>query len=608
VVLTSPSGISNAVFVSYQVPTIAAPPALTVSSDPGACFASNVLLLEAELSSDCSGFQVSNNAPETFPVGNTEVTWTVTDVNGNTNTAVQNVTVSDNEAPIAICSNASLVLDANGEAFINTSVLDGGSFDNCGDVTLSLSQDTFGVEDLGIVMVTLTATDASGNFSTCIAEVSIGPFTEGDNACTALTINCGESLNGTTLGASVDNAPFCNVTNTAGGVWYKFTAETDENYILDLCGSAFDTKLSVYEGSCGGLVCVAGNDDDPRLEFSCGLQSYLEISATAGTEYYVLVHGFGFAEGAYTLSLTCPCIIDGGVISTTDPTSICVNTGSPTFLDVTLTGAVGDNGIWGVTNDVDFEIIATAFNGPNFNWDNFAPGNYRLWRLSYNNDVSIAGVTNGLDLTGCFEYSNPINVTCAIVDGGIISTTSPTSICVGEGVPKSVNATVVGAVGPQMGWGLLDFDFNVLQVRLNNSLFNLDALAPGTYRLYHASFARTSDVAGLTNISEITGCVENSNGIIINAQACPAAAVLASQPNPTSGPSSVSFSLGTASWASLEVYDLSGRLIKSIFNANAEAGFEYRFDFDATSLPNGIYLYRLNTESEVLIDKFIRAH
>jgi len=43
---------------------------------------------------NCGVASVTNNAPTTFPLGNTTVTWTVTDVSGNTNTAAQIVVVN----------------------------------------------------------------------------------------------------------------------------------------------------------------------------------------------------------------------------------------------------------------------------------------------------------------------------------------------------------------------------------------------------------------------------------------------------------------------------------------------------------------------------------
>jgi hypothetical protein len=45
---------------------------------------------------------VTDDRPAVFPVGNTIVTWTATDASGNTETAVQNVTVTDATPPVVI--------------------------------------------------------------------------------------------------------------------------------------------------------------------------------------------------------------------------------------------------------------------------------------------------------------------------------------------------------------------------------------------------------------------------------------------------------------------------------------------------------------------------
>ena len=82
---------------------------------------------------------------------------------------------------------------------------------------------------------------------------------------------------------------------------------------------------------------------------------------------------------------------------------------------------------------------------------------------------------------------------------------------------------------------------------------------------------------------------------------------LTSIPNPTKGQSQAIFVTGKTERATLEVYDMNGRLVQGLFSGIAEAGIEYRTDFDGLRLPNGIYVYRLQTESEIVIDKFIIA-
>jgi len=82
-----------------QDPTITAPSAVSVSSDAGLCTASGVVLGTPVTADNCSVASVVNDAPEVFPLGETTVTWTVTDGSGNTATATQIVTVTDDQDP-----------------------------------------------------------------------------------------------------------------------------------------------------------------------------------------------------------------------------------------------------------------------------------------------------------------------------------------------------------------------------------------------------------------------------------------------------------------------------------------------------------------------------
>ncbi|MCA9537823.1 MAG: hypothetical protein KC620_02980, partial [Myxococcales bacterium] len=78
---------------------------------------------------------------------------------------------------------------------------------------------------------------------------------------------------------------------------YAFTARGDGPVCLSLAGSSYDTVLSVRVDPCGDAASEAICNDD-----AVGLQSRLELAATAGTTYYVVVDGFGGANGDYRLS------------------------------------------------------------------------------------------------------------------------------------------------------------------------------------------------------------------------------------------------------------------------------------------------------------------
>jgi gliding motility-associated-like protein len=89
----------NVIVIDNQNPTITAPAAVTVKADAGKHTASGVVLGTPVTADNCGVQTVTNNAPSSFPAGTTVVTWTVTDLHGNTNTATQSVTVIDNQPP-----------------------------------------------------------------------------------------------------------------------------------------------------------------------------------------------------------------------------------------------------------------------------------------------------------------------------------------------------------------------------------------------------------------------------------------------------------------------------------------------------------------------------
>jgi hypothetical protein len=80
-------------------PIITSPVSVRVNTNSG-CTATGVSLGTPKTSDNCSVASVTNDAPARFPLGNTTVTWTVTDGSGNTATAMQVVTVTDVTAPV----------------------------------------------------------------------------------------------------------------------------------------------------------------------------------------------------------------------------------------------------------------------------------------------------------------------------------------------------------------------------------------------------------------------------------------------------------------------------------------------------------------------------
>jgi gliding motility-associated-like protein len=101
------------------------------------------------------------------------VTLTVTDVNGNVNTASAVVTVQDTTLPTVITQPVTVQLNASGTASITAAQVNNGSSDNCSIASVVVSPSTFNCTNIGANTVTLTVTDVNGNVNTASAVVTI---------------------------------------------------------------------------------------------------------------------------------------------------------------------------------------------------------------------------------------------------------------------------------------------------------------------------------------------------------------------------------------------------------------------------------------------------
>ena len=121
-----------------SAPQITAPASKKVSTDTGSCVATNVDLGTATAFDNCTQTEISNNAPESFPIGETKVIWTVTDAAGNSATDTQIVTVEDEENPV-IHAPASIEVSTDTGSCVATNVVLGTATasDNCTHIEIS---------------------------------------------------------------------------------------------------------------------------------------------------------------------------------------------------------------------------------------------------------------------------------------------------------------------------------------------------------------------------------------------------------------------------------------------------------------------------------------
>ncbi|MCZ4407195.1 M14 family zinc carboxypeptidase [Cryomorphaceae bacterium 1068] len=117
-------------------------------------------------------------------------------------------------------------------------------------------------------------------------------------------------------------------------------------------------------------------------------------------------------EGCYALSNSIFFSVnrvEGGVISTNESTQVCGDDGQPSTINFVLVGAEGANSKWAVLNSGFTEVISSA-NSPEFNFDNFGSGVYRVVHVSYSNGVNL-GEVDPQNIQGCLDVSNTLTIT-----------------------------------------------------------------------------------------------------------------------------------------------------------------------------------------------------
>ncbi len=118
-------------------------------------------------------FSLDINSFTCADIGNNTVTLTVMDANGMSDFCTATVTVTDAVNPTALCKDATLPLDVNGQAVLTVADIDNGSTDACGLSYITLSKTNFNCGNVGTNMVTLSMSDNNGNISICQSTVTV---------------------------------------------------------------------------------------------------------------------------------------------------------------------------------------------------------------------------------------------------------------------------------------------------------------------------------------------------------------------------------------------------------------------------------------------------
>ncbi|WP_194768401.1 T9SS type A sorting domain-containing protein [Tamlana sp. I1] len=210
------------------------------------------------------------------------------------------VTITANAAPTAVCiSGTEMFLDQNGQATLPAHLVDGGSSDPEGGVTLAVSPNTFDCSDIGDQIVTLTVTDAAGETDTCTATVTVSKgddlaITDAypEDICHGAAANTGK-INVEWVGTAQEV-----VLTPSGGTATTYNSDLLDgeleitgleagNYTLDIngiCGQTVTTTIEVKQSDVLAITDVTPKD----ICYGAGINSgEVDISWDGGVLYFI---------------------------------------------------------------------------------------------------------------------------------------------------------------------------------------------------------------------------------------------------------------------------------------------------------------------------------
>ncbi|MBL0020638.1 MAG: T9SS type A sorting domain-containing protein [Bacteroidetes bacterium] len=300
------------------------------------------------------------------------------------------VTVTvDNVAPTANCQAVTVTLDVNGNGTVTAAAVGSGSTDNCTINSLNLSQSAFTCGNVGSNAVTLTVTDANGNTSTCVTNITVvgqNPTTQAwpDSSLCGYHLTCpggndgiahvsgsGGCGNDTYLWSN--GATTATISGLAAGVYYVTVTDAGGGTAVDsvtiLSPPAILTNAGVTStcaGDTAGMIDLSPSGGNDCLGYS--------YVWSTGDSTQDLV---GLAPGSYTVTVTdgagCSATQTFTVVAIPAPTPTLSQNGNsvictPTYPTMqwllngnNISGANG--GTYIVTQSGSYSIMVTDSNG-----------------------------------------------------------------------------------------------------------------------------------------------------------------------------------------------------------------------------------------------------
>jgi hypothetical protein len=545
-----------------EFPKIQCPVDVTAYTNEG-CTSKGVVLGTPVASDNCGVPSVGNNAPTAFPLGETLVTWTATDLTGHVATCTQKVTVSDNVPPTITCPQAVNVTTNAGCTATGVDLGTPVTGDNCG--VKSVANDAPAAFPVGPTTVTWTVTDNSNNTATCTQVVTVSRLTISGSFNYLHGQLSPMSTTPVTLNLIQDGHVVATTTTTNG--LYSFN---------DICSGIYEVALSTTRTDGGGVNATDAAQVNfwsvspysiPKVRFNAGDVNndnlVLPVDAQKIQQYFLTAGAEGITRSPWSLwkagdminanpgGGANPSIPVGNANLTQNFYGLFTGDYNGSFAGLksavpTLFLNYGENSL--VSNKASFELPVIAET-------DLRVGAISLILEIPTAQVSVEGVYLRNDRNVPVQYSvlgQELRISWY--------SNEPVSVKTGESL-VTLDLKPLGTTSEE-------------DVMINLASSPLNELADADYDVIPDASLRI----GLVKTTSLP-IESNTAGEQLR---------LANFPNPFSGYTNFSYSLPVNGKVILEIRDILGRVVNEVVNQSQPAG-NHSFTLDAKTLTSGLY-------------------
>jgi hypothetical protein len=427
--------------------------------------------------------------------------------------------------------------------------------------------------------------------------------------------------------ADVDNDGCMDVIGTADDddniTWWENTDGSGTNWVAHLVDGSFNRAFSVCASDINGDEYM-----DVMVVSAASSVTWWENTDGSGTNW--TEHTIGSFSGPR--SVCAADIDDDGDIDalaaayTADDITWWENTNGigTTWTERTINGNF--DGAWAVyaadiDGDGDIDLLGTALEADDITWwendgdENFTEhtikGDYNGARSVYAADIDGDAA---LDIIGAAWYANSITWWESDMEGmhdvGIVSIDIPLTLPLDTTLYPQVTVTNPGTISKSFtvmceidpgAYTSTDSVYDLapkhsMQITLPDSFtFESGFYTITAYIILTGDENPANDT--LEEVVEATGIAESNPIIPLN--------VTIHTPTISTGKTNIEFTLPEATWVNLLVYDVIGRLRRTLISDRFSAGTHgLKINLE---LPTGVYFYNLKTESGTITKKFLRV-